>query len=62
MRITHLSTTDQAGGAARSADRLHRGLLKIGCESKMLVQRKVSSDPTVLTFAPPDDAGTRLRW
>ena len=61
MRITHLSTTDQAGGAARAAYRLHRGLLKIGCDSKMLVQRKVSSDPTVLTFAPPDDLPTRFR-
>jgi glycosyltransferase involved in cell wall biosynthesis len=60
MRITHLSTTDQAGGAARAAYRLHQGLLKIGCDSKMLVQRKASSDPTVLTFVPREDLGTRI--
>jgi glycosyltransferase involved in cell wall biosynthesis len=61
MRITHLSTTDQSGGAARAAYRLHRGLLEAGCDSKMLVQRKVSSDPCVLTFAPPGDPASRLR-
>ena len=61
MRITHLSTTDQAGGAARAAYRLHQGLRKIGCDSQMLVQRKVSSDPAVREFVPPEDLGTRLR-
>jgi glycosyltransferase involved in cell wall biosynthesis len=61
MKITHISTTDQAGGAARAAYRLHRGLLELGCESRMLVQRKVSNDPTVTQFSPPVDPGTRLR-
>jgi len=61
MRITHLSTTDQAGGAARSAYRLHQGLLEIGCDSKMLVHRKVSTDPRVLVFAPPRDLAARVR-
>jgi glycosyltransferase involved in cell wall biosynthesis len=61
MRITHLSTTDQAGGAARAAYRLHQGLLQIGCDSKMLVQRKITSDLSVSEFVPPRDLPTRLR-
>jgi hypothetical protein len=61
MRIIHLSTTDQAGGAARAAYRLQQGLRRIGCDSKMLVQRKASSDPSVLAFVPPDDFGRRVR-
>ncbi len=47
MRIVHLATTDISGGAARSAYRLHRGLLELGEDSTMLVQRKSSNDSTV---------------
>jgi glycosyltransferase involved in cell wall biosynthesis len=42
-----LSTYDQIGGAARAAFRLHRGLRRIGLESTLLVQRKVSDDAAV---------------
>lgn len=61
MRITHLSTHDLSGGAARAAYRLHTGLLLAGHESRMLVLEKSSSDPTVLRFGPPRDVRTRLR-
>lgn len=47
MRPLLLSTFDRIGGAARAAYRLHRGLRQIGLDSQLLVQRKVSDDPTV---------------
>lgn len=40
MKIVHLSTYDEIGGAARAASRLHRGLLDSGVDSWMAVQRK----------------------
>ena len=61
MRITHLSTYDLAGGAARAAYRLHKGLCSLGQESRLLALYKSSSDPTVLQFTPPRDVPTRLR-
>ncbi len=47
MRVVHLSTSDLQGGAARSAWRLHLGLLELGCNSTMLVREKSSDHPTV---------------
>ena len=47
MRIVHLSTTDNRGGAARSASRLHQGLRDAGVESSMLVKHKFSNDDHV---------------
>jgi len=38
---------DIQGGAARAAYRLHTGLRKIGVDSKMLVDDKISDDPDV---------------
>jgi hypothetical protein len=40
MRVVHLNTSDCQGGAARSAFRLHKGMMEIGVESSMLVQKK----------------------
>lgn len=45
--ILHLSARDNQGGAARATYRLHRGLRGIGVDSQMLVQKKVTDDPTV---------------
>lgn len=50
MEVIHLSISDGGGGAARSAYRLHQGLLRLGCASKMLVATKVTGDPTVQRF------------
>lgn len=61
MKITHLSTYDVAGGAARAAYRLHVGLRSAGQDSRMLVLFKSSSDPTVIEFDPPRDIPTRIR-
>ncbi|MCH7554109.1 MAG: glycosyltransferase, partial [Chloroflexi bacterium] len=55
MKITHISTSDIKGGAARAAHRLHLGLRAEGHTSRMLVGYKDSSDPeiaSVLTSAP----------
>ncbi len=48
MKILPISTSDLRGGAARSAYRLHRGLIESGIDSRMLVQTKVSGDKTVI--------------
>lgn len=47
MRVLHLSTNDTSGGAARAAYRLHKGLRSQGVDSRMLVQKKESSDDHV---------------
>lgn len=49
MRVLHISPTDTDGGAAKGAYKLHRALLAAGADSLMLVQRKYSDDPSVLT-------------
>ena len=61
MRITHLSTFDCTGGAAKAAYRLHKGLLGLGHESRMVVRDKSSDDPTVTAFRPPLSGLIRLR-
>ena len=61
MRITHLSTYDNAGGAARAAYRLHKGLIAAGQESRMVTLFKESVDRTVILFDPPRDTLTRVR-
>ena len=61
MKIVHLSTYDLKGGAALSAYRLHRGLLRIGQDSSMLVKIKIGQDPTVGEFVLPMDLSRRWR-
>ncbi len=53
MRIVSLATNDVRGGAARSAYRLHQGLVGLGLDATMLVRWKHSSDPSVVAL---DDA------
>jgi len=47
VNILHLNFYDTEGGAARAAYRLHSGLQERGLESRMLVLRKSSDDPSV---------------
>jgi glycosyltransferase involved in cell wall biosynthesis len=61
LRITHLNTYDDAGGAARAAYRLHKGLIAAGHDSRMIVLTRESGDPTVTQFDPPRSPLTRLR-
>jgi len=51
VSILLINSSDLHGGAARAAFRLHKGLQKIGLDSRMLVGDKLSDDPTVL--GPP---------
>lgn len=48
MRVTHVSTHDITGGAARAAFRLHEGLRGLGVESTMFVAHKASTSPHVI--------------
>jgi glycosyltransferase involved in cell wall biosynthesis len=48
MNILHVNTSDTHGGAARAVYRLHQALLGLGVESRMLVQTRISDDPTVI--------------
>lgn len=48
MKVILLSTFDIEGGAAIATYRLHKGLIKLGVDSKMLVQSKKSDDYTVI--------------
>ena len=52
MKIVHLSTYDVAGGAARSAYRLHTGLRQAGIHSSMFVREARTKDDSVITFEP----------
>lgn len=61
FRVLHLSTSDVTGGAARCAYRLHRGLRRLGHDSRMLVSRRRSDDPAVLRFERPAGARAALR-
>ena len=47
MRIVHVNYSDNSGGAARAAYRIHNSLLKNGVKSKMLVNKIRSNDHTV---------------
>src|SRR4051812_11536521 len=48
MKVVHLSSSDLGGGAALGAYRLHSGLRKNGVDSRMVVGRKFSNDPSVV--------------
>lgn len=50
MRIVHINLTDSQGGAAIAARRLHLALRQAGHDSRMLVWRKYTDDPTVEIF------------
>lgn len=46
MKIVQINTSDNQGGAARAAYRLHKGLRHIGQDSRMLCRQKILSDLT----------------
>ena len=67
MRVVHLSTNEQAGGAARAAHGLHAALREAGVDSRMLVLERQSDDASVATVArdPLDEGAWRTideRW
>src|SRR5687767_14714096 len=63
MRVVHVSTHDLAGGAARAAHRIHRGLEEIGIDSVMLVAVKGSRSPSIVEVSPEARLPARVhRW
>lgn len=49
MRPLLINTQDISGGAAIAAYRLHNGLLSIGIPSLIYVQKKIGTDPTIIS-------------
>src|SRR2546423_224439 len=47
LNVLHISESDAAGGAARTAYKVHRGLKEQGHVSRMLVGRKVTEDADI---------------
>ena len=47
MRVLHVCYSDGLGGADIAAYRIHRALLEAGTDSRMLVRRRTTDDPTV---------------
>lgn len=60
MKTVILNTFDTRGGAARAANRLHKGLQSIGVDSTMLVQSKYGDEPTVIGPLPMLPTGIAL--
>lgn len=48
MKVFHINTFDTAGGAARAVERISRGLLNIGVDSRVFVQTKDGDDVRVI--------------
>jgi glycosyltransferase involved in cell wall biosynthesis len=61
MRIVHINTADNEGGAARAAFRLHTGLLEAGHASSMLVGRAVERRPEIADVRPAPLAARAAR-
>ena len=53
MRVLHLSTFDESGGAARAAFRLHKGLKATGIDTQMLVQFKAGDSRDIIGARTP---------
>lgn len=57
MKIVKVNSYDLKGGAAKAAFRIHKGLIKEGIDSKMVVNFKESKDPRII-----DDNSNVRRW
>ncbi|HEY1662544.1 MAG TPA: glycosyltransferase [Verrucomicrobiae bacterium] len=60
MKVLHLATHDNFGGAARAAYRQHLALRGAGIDSRMLVRHKHTDDPDVEIFIGDRDLGSRV--
>ncbi|MGK7873243.1 MAG: glycosyltransferase family 4 protein [Xenococcaceae cyanobacterium] len=58
--ILHISPSDNQGGSARSAYKIHFGLQQLGLKSRMLVRTKITDDPDV-DYIHGHRLGLRLR-
>lgn len=59
MRILHLASRDQRGGAARATAHLHVGLRRLGAGSQLFVRERFGDDPSVTAFVPSVDPDAR---
>ena len=59
MKILHLATHDNFGGAARAAYRQHLALRNHGVDSEMVVRHKHSNDKSVVQYAGNPGTGHR---
>ncbi|MCU0497195.1 MAG: glycosyltransferase family 4 protein [Anaerolineae bacterium] len=50
MKVLHLNIHEQNGGASRAAHRLYQGQRAAGLDAQMVVLRKTSRDPNVITL------------
>ena len=48
MKILHVGYSDSKGGAAIAMMRLHKSLVDINVDSKVLVAQKITNDPDVI--------------
>lgn len=60
MKILHIATHDNFGGAARAAYRQHLALRGAGMDSRMLVRHKHTDDPNVQIFTGHRDLPSRV--
>ncbi|MDZ4753807.1 MAG: glycosyltransferase [Phycisphaerae bacterium] len=61
LKVVQVSAYHQSGGAARAAQRLHRSLLRLGVDSRMLVSAEAPNDDTrVEAIALPSEE--KARW
>jgi glycosyltransferase involved in cell wall biosynthesis len=61
LRILHVSSSDMVGGAARATYRLHLGLRRLDCDSRMFVRWQSRPGEAVTTYQTPWDFVSRLR-
>jgi glycosyltransferase involved in cell wall biosynthesis len=61
MKIVHLNNFDIVGGAARACYSIHNSLLKNNTQSQLIVQNKLSQEPTVYSIVNnPIEKGSRF--
>lgn len=60
MKVLHLNTFDNYGGAAKGMYILHKALLKLGVNSKVLVHRKQTTDNNVIKIYTKEEEIERL--
>jgi glycosyltransferase involved in cell wall biosynthesis len=61
MKIVHLSTKESIGGAARGAQRIHKGLRNLGYDSMMFVSHRQSDDPNVYQYVHSRDPVSKIK-
>jgi len=61
MRVVQIAASDQTGGAAIAAYRLHKGLRIAGVDSRMIVREKRSDDSAVMLLKGTMSLFERLR-